>query len=455
MADANRKSPGERELEEADRRVIGVNAAIGGQDGYGRKIAGNFRRNYSLGITQGILYFAASGLYGYGTFFTNLVYELSRSYQVVGLLGAIMNLGIVVSHLGGMNVFEPLREKKRTLLSYGLAFRLTWLLIALTILRLQPGPALVVVLALYTVGQVCNGFYILGFFDLMAKIVPLNERGAYFGLRNALGTGTQALAGVLAGLIIGRYSYGGGEEYLSPFGYAVCFSLAFLLHCLDLALLARTVEEPSPAAGRRISLITRLREIPHYLREDPNFTRYCLLRPLIQMNYVIFPFIIVFIRQRAAMSAGSGLGLLNALDMLSLALGLYVFGRLANRYGFIRILVTCAVLRAVSLFVSLYLHSYVAFLVFMAAGGFLDGGFVLSTDNLLMEFGTPKNRPTYIAVSTVLSGLAGMILPLVAGALIDRFSYGPVFFAAGMIIFVAAVSLAGQVTDPRQVAEYF
>jgi len=425
-----------------------------GQTDYAQRIAGNFRRDHNLGIAQGVFFFAAAGLYGYGTFFTNLVYELSHSYKIVGLLGAIMNLGIVVSHLWGMNVFEPLREKKRTLLGYGLAFRLTWLFVALAILGLPSGLALVIVLALYTAGQIWNGFYLLGFFDLMAKIVPLSERGAYFGLRNALATGAQALAGVLAGLIIGHYSYANGDAYLAPYGYAVCFLLAFLLHCLDLFLLARTTEEPSPAAGERLPLPARLRSIPRLLREDPNFARYCLLRPLVQLNYVIFPFIIVFIRQRAAMNAGSGLGLLNAVDLLFLALGLYVFGRLANRYGFLRILITCAVFRAISLIASLYLHSFTAFLVFMAAGGVLDGGFMLSIDNLLMEFGTPENRPTYIAVTTVLAGLAGMILPLAAGLFIDRFSYGPVFFAAGVIIFMAAAVLAGRVTDPRQVAEY-
>ncbi|MGI5839451.1 MAG: MFS transporter [bacterium] len=421
--------------------------------GYQARVAENYRHNYPYGIAQGLFFYAGLGLYNASSIFSKLIFDLSGSNRIVGLMGTVMNLGFASSQMIGMALIEHLREKKRPMLIYGVFYRLPWFLMALALLLLPSHLALVAIIGLYALGHFAYGIYLLAFFDLMANIIPLKQRGDYFGRRNSLSIGAQAAAGGLAGLLVGRFSYLGGAEYRSPYGYALCLVLAFGVHLIDLWLLARMKEEPMPTTGVKATVWAKIKAVPALLRTDLNFARYCVLRSLLQLGFYGSSFFIIYASQRIEIT-GSRLGVFTAVNLTAWAFGTYVWGRFADRLGFKRIMEVCTVLLTFTYFASPLLNSYLAFIIFFAASGFCSGGQVLSFDTLQMEFGKPENRPTYIATTTFVAGVAGILGPILAGIIADRYSYVVLFYIVGGLMLVAAVATYLKVIDPRRMPEY-
>ncbi len=421
---------------------------------YHEAIRTNYQRNLPYGIAQGILFFSGMGFYHYSTIFTNYIYDLSNSDQIVGIMLAAMSFGFTFSQIFGSAIVEHLREKKPALLLSGFLFRLSWFFIGAAAVMFPPQIALPVSIGIFFVGQIFNGIYIMIFFDVMSKVIPQEKRGPYFGLRNSISLFAQSGCSFLAGTIVNRFSYAGGDSYIAPLGYALCFFMAFAAHMFDLWMLKKLKEEPSPVTGERVSVWNKIRGIPHFLRKDQNFALYCILRSFLHAGFMIAPFVIGYARQQIEFT-GTTLGTFTSVNLLAWSFGMFTWGKISTRTGFKRIMEISTLLLSAAYFLSPWLTSFQLFFVFFIATGFIAGGQMLSFDNLQMEFGRPDNRPTYIAVSTFISGIAGAGAPVFAGFLADRFNYVTLFYVFGSVMLLAAALMIIKVNDPRKVDTYW
>ncbi len=429
-------------------------AAEGTVSGYKEQVHANYPHNYTYGVLQGLFFYAGMGLYNMGSIFPKLIFDLSHSNRIVGLLGAVMSISYGSSQLLGTVVLEHLQRKKPPMLRFGFFYRLPWFLMGLALFTMPPGTLLWMIIGLYAVTHFFNGLYLLSYFDFMAKVVPLEKRGEYFGRRNSLSQVSQAAAGGLAGMIVGRFSYLGGSDYRTPAGYALCFFLAFAVHMIDLWLLSKLKEVPAAVSGTKSSILAKFQAVPRLLGADRNFAKYAALRALMQLGFQTGPFFIVFASSRVAMT-GANLGVFTAVNLLSWATGTFFWGQFADRFGFKRIMELCTGLIALIYCVSPVLWSFPAFVVFFAANGFVSGGQALSFDALLMEFGQPANRPSYIATLTIVGTFTGVLGPILAGFIADQFSYITLFVVVAAVMLTAALLSHRMVTDPRKVKEYW
>jgi MFS family permease len=169
---------------------------------------------------------------------------------------------------------------------------------------------------------------------------------------------------------------------------------------------------------------------------------------------MIAPFFIGYARQQLNFT-GTTLGTFTSVNLLSWSLGMYLWGRISTRLGFKRIMEISTLMLAAAYFLSPFIRSYYLFFIFFMVSGFIAGGQMLSFDNLLMEFGRPDNRPTYIAVSTLISGIAGASVPVLAGFLAESYSYVTLFYVFGAVMLVAALLMNRKVMDPRKVNDYW
>jgi MFS family permease len=418
------------------------------------RISDNYKRNFPYGIAQGIFFFAGMGFYHYATIFTNFIYDLSNSDRIVGYMLAAMSFGFTFSQIFGTTIVEHLKEKKPALMLYGFFFRLSWLLIGIVAAAFPTRIALPFAIGIFFVGQLFNGIYILIFFDLMAKVIPQEKRGPYFGLRNSISLFAQAGCSFFAGTMVNRFSYGGGDTYLLPTGYALCFTLAFVAHMIDYLALKQIKEEPTPIVGQRTSVIQKIMSIPGFLSADRNFFRYCIIRSFLQTGFTIAPFIIGYARYQLSFT-GTTLGLFTTANLLSWSLGMYLWGRMSTKIGFKRIMEISTIMLAIAYFLSPFLKSFPLFLSFFILSGFISGGQMLSIDNMQMEFGRPDNRPTYIAIATVFSGFTGASVPVIAGYIADQYSYVSLFYIFAVIMVTASYLMYAKVLDPRKVSSYW
>jgi MFS family permease len=77
------------------------------------------------------------------------------------------------------------------------------------------------------------------------------------------------------------------------------------------------------------------------------------------------------------------------------------------------------------------------------------GGFQLSAQNLVLEFGSRRNLPLRIAVANSASELVGAVGPLLGGLLVVTVSYASVFWTAIAFQLAALFIVLRYVSEPR------
>ncbi|KAH0570718.1 Major facilitator superfamily protein [Spironucleus salmonicida] len=95
------------------------------------------------------------------------------------------------------------------------------------------------------------------------------------------------------------------------------------------------------------------------------------------------------------------------------------FNKLGDIFGLILICQICAFAMALFQFPSAFLNNFWALLVFKFVCGAIAAGAVANRNALLSKFNYEKSRE-FIANALIVNGVAGIIIPLIAGAIIDK-----------------------------------
>ncbi len=276
---------------------------------------------------------------------------------------------------------------------------------------------------------------------LVSKVIPVERRGFLLGLRNALAGITATSVGVVGGLLVEREALGNG--------HAATFLLAFVLTAFGLCMLLFVREPESPKVRDPSRVGDRLRDLPALLRSDPDFTRYFIARALATMGRMAVPFYILYAGTRIEVG-GTELGWLTGAFVASQSVFNLGWGLLADRSGF-RLVFVAAVSLWIATALLLMTASTFGVLVAVFAGlGAGLGGFQLSAQNLVLEFGSRSNLPLRIAVANSASELVGAIGPLLGGLLAVTVSYVSVFWTAIAFQFAALLMVLLTVREPRR-----
>jgi MFS family permease len=104
---------------------------------------------------------------------------------------------------------------------------------------------------------------------------------------------------------------------------------------------------------------------------------------------------------------------------------------------------------------TVFTSSYLGFIIVLSIAGVASAGFFLSSLNILMEFGRPHRRPTYIGVSNAISGIGGFAPPFLGGIISQNISFECVYWITGIVCIISFCLFYFFVKDPRQIAEYW
>jgi MFS family permease len=262
---------------------------------------------------------------------------------------------------------------------------------------------------------------------VMAKVIPIERRGRLLGLRD-VASGT-VLIGVAAigGWLVERFGFSAGNGY------------TFLL----------AVREP---AGRELRapsrLRERLRELPALLRAEPDFRRFLSARLLASAARGVLPLYIVWIGRELGMT-GARLGTFTVIFSLAQSSSTMLWGWLGDRGGYKRVFQLsnlCGLAGTALLLASSNVWLASATYALVGAG---MGGFVLAGSNLVLEFGTERERAMRIATHNAATELVGMLGFVAAGLLADGVSFRSAFLASIALQALAIVRLSG-LRDPRR-----
>jgi MFS family permease len=413
-----------------------------------RAISGHphVRWNYLANMFDGALYGFALSFISLTTVLPVFVQRLGGSNLAVGLVQVIWILGFHLPQILIANYARSLPFKKPFVLRTAFVQRLPWLLLGLLSFFLVGKIPQSAALALFFVGlamaAVTGSINLPGWFDMVAKVIPVRLRGRLFAMRSILGAGLGIGGGWLVHLILDRGAY--------PYNFGYLFTIAYgitMVSYIFVALIKETEPTPPP---KRLRYGEYLRQLPSILRREKNFRNFLVGDALLTTALMGNAFYTVHALQRFTLPDAIA-GRFTMVLMVSMIFGSPVFGTLADRLGHRLNLLLAAGFSLVASSLALMTHNLSIYYIVFACIAFMTGIIQVSRLTIIAELCGERDRPTYIALANLITApfaLSGMF----GGLLADRFGYPAVFVVAGATALGALLWFAAMVREPRHVA---
>jgi len=184
----------------------------------------NLRFNFTVNVLDGGFFGAALGFASFITIIPLFVSNLTDSAVLIGLIPAIHAVGWQLPQLFTAPRVSRLSRFKRMALTMSLNERLPFVGLAIVAWfspQLGAQWSLILIFGLLIWQGFGGGFTATAWQSLIAKIMPVNLYGRFFGVQSAAVTFLMAIAAILAGLVLSAFYY--------PLDFTLCFLFASLM----------------------------------------------------------------------------------------------------------------------------------------------------------------------------------------------------------------------------------
>ena len=407
---------------------------------------GVLRQNIVANIIDGAMYAFGISFVSLQVVVPVMVKRISDSDLAVGLVPVLWTAGFNFPQIFIASHAQRFPYKMRLFLRTAFYQRVPWPLLAFLSFfmlgRLSPTAGIVSFFFLFTLAAVAGSLCFPIWFDLIAKLTPVDLRGRLFAARNLLG----GLLGILAGLVVERVL----AEIAYPTSYGVLFTLAFLFMGVSYWALTRLREEDASPVAEEVHIVEYLRSLPRILRGQKNFLNFLISDALLLAATMAGAFYAVHAIEKFSLSDSSA-GLFTVMIMWSTIVGNMFFGYIADRYGHKVNLVLAAASTALSCFMALLAPDQGLYLIVFVGMAFQIGLSGISRLSIVAELCSEEERPTYVALTNLVTS-PFILFGVVAGGIASRFGYDAVFFIAGLLAVASALWMAFKVEEPREAA---
>ncbi len=379
------------------------------------------------------------------------VHHLSSSNTAAALITAVRALGVWGTQLILAGYVEGLRRTKPILLIVTILERLPYLILAgaaVLLVGSHPFWLLGLFFLLILLQTLGSGLSMTPWLDLVARAIPDNWRGRFFGLSTGLG-GLLGIGGAaLATLILSSPDIG------YPFNFALCFLLTFGMLVISFVWLSFTREPrriphaPAEKAARRAAGETGPRGWLHILQRDKGFRR-LLIANAIAGSAAMAAGLFAIAAKNVAHLTDAQVSIQNTVLVASSTASYFILGGVGDRYGHRLVLEIGAAAGCLAGLLALIAHGPLLYTgVFLLTGISLSAT-LLASFSFVIEFGPPEARPTYIALASLCYAPFTTFGPLLGGWLADHLGYGPPFLLAAGLGLAAVIFYRLGVPDPR------
>ncbi len=427
----------------------------------------HFKRNYTLGLLNGILMRFAYSFADPQTVLPVFVITLTGSPILAGVVAGLFDAGWFLPQMFISNVLQH-RERKLPLYRLMAFVRIgSWIAAAAAVFLIGARDyTLLFWVFFFCYLGVClgAGTAAISFMDIVGKSVPPQRRGSFFAYRRLAG----GFLGIGAGLVVARV-LSPESGFAFPGSYGILFSFTAVIVVLGLGSFSAVKEPIEPVSPQRVRFRDHLRNCGRILREDVNYRRYFTQRVLASLGLLALPFYATY----AVTVLGAQIaqvGLMVSLWMLSGMLSNALWGILSDRRGSRILVVASSALsilppvialgsvlvpnRSVSLPASLgtwlpdcICNMDLRLLVFLSCfvlNGFSDAARKISTNAYLLDISPAVLRPTYVGLmNTIAAPLS--LAPALGGLITEVSSYRTVFWISlvfALLSLVVSLKLA-------------
>ena len=388
-------------------------------------------RNFAAFVWHSLFLALTLNMMDVNTVVPNLILESGGSALHLGLLTAIL--------IGGTNVMQLVfagvlmnRNRKKPYLILGITLRIAALALLgfflLSSAQKAPGSAggfrIAGILLIMAVFSFSGSFASISYMDILGRAVEPERRKRFFVIKQTASSIGVILSALAVRLVLGRFSY--------PANYSILFmTAAALLAVASLGFWA--VREPAaPDAALRSRLTPGV--FLRVFREDPNLRKYLLMVNTAGITMAFLPFLVSLAGVSFGLSGGQtgNYLLLQMTGALATNLILNTLPKSQKYRGILYYFVITGALLPPAALLLRHIPSVFPFL-FLLSGSVLTA-YQVAVPGILLEISDDRNRTVYTGISGAAS-LAGLIYPILAGFLITRIGYAPVFgITAGVIL---------------------
>lgn len=406
----------------------------------------NYRWNFLVNALDGATFWLGMSFISSTVILPLFVSHFTDNPLLIGLIPFLNAVGVYLPQIFMANAVERAPLKKFFPVTIGFfSERLPIFLLAPMTYFLaisQPRWTLILFFVLFAWHALGVGLIVVGWQDMIAKIIPVKHRGRFFGITNFIGNGAGVLGALALPFVLDRYAF--------PLGYVIAFTVASALMVISWVFIALTREPAVYSSKPAVSQLDYLRSLPAILRRDHNFRSYLLTQIIFALSGMATGFLVVYAVQRWNLPDAQASGFTVALQ-IGLALANLFFGFLADRKGHKLSLEICMAVSVLSLALAIVAPSPWWFFPIFFLRGAVNAGIFVSGISIVYEFTDAENRPTYIGLANTIPGVAGALAPLIGGWLAGALSYQAMFVLSAVIGVVSWGLLRFAVAEPRTV----
>lgn len=402
------------------------------------------RRNFIANWMDGAFYAFAMSFVSLSTVLPLFVKKIGGGNIAVGLIPVFWTIGFNFPQIFMSNYARQLPFKKALVLKTALLQRLPWLLLAIFsfcwIGRTNPISGLMLFFFGFGLAAITGSLNMPAWFDLVAKVIPVKLRGRLFSARAILG----ALLGIFGGWVVNRVLI----SVAYPHSFALLFALAFLVMMISYIFITRIKEEHPNSHNMRTRNRLYLRQLPVIVRQENNFRNFLFANALLTMALMAEAFYALNALTKFNLSDAYA-GTFTMIMMGSIIAGNLLFGWLADQFGHRLNMVLASAAAVVACSIALVAGSVIAYSFVFVTAAFTAALLQTSRLPIIAEICGERDRPTYVALSNMLSApfsLSGIL----GGWLANRFGYPAVFAVGGMFALCSLIWWLAMVQEPRK-----
>jgi MFS family permease len=401
----------------------------------------NATRNFVLNVLDGGFFFLGLAMVSRYTVLPLVVERLSGERWMQGLIPMISNTGWFLPGLFIAPLIAARPRRKPFLLVATFFERLPFLLIGLMLLFAPQWPHVVLLtifFVLYAIHAFAAGIGGIPWQDFIARVIPGNRWGLFFGVQSGLG-GLLGLGGAaVAGTILAQQLFPQSIGMLALF----CFSMMIISY----GFLAATVE-PSQIPPPRQRIGEFLTGVFPLLRRDPHFRTYLICRSAIALGLLGHNFLTAAALERFGLK-NEQIAPFTAALFASQAVADLVLGWLADRWGHKQVLVLSTAMGMAALGLGIIAPTAEWFILIFVLVGAAQAGAMLTGFTLVFSFSNPAERPAYLGVANASMAPVSIAGPLLAGWLAEAAGYNTLFVVL-LVIGVLGALLMGLRVEAR------
>lgn len=410
----------------------------------------HFRRNYLLGISNGVLFNTGLSFFNRTTVIPVFLAILGAPSIVIATTALFEVIGWHLPQLIASK-FVLHRPRKMPLYIWASVARVVGLVLAITGALLADGKpfvSLIVFVAGYALFAIAGGFSGLVFTEILAKTCPPTRRGGYFGWR-------QILSGVL-GLYLGvNLIRPVLKNWSFPSAYVLLFTIGTVVIAVSFLLFSRQIEPEQKDLPTRRTMTAQIAAALRLLRVDRPFRRFVLFRALMNLWIAGVPFYVLMARERFGIGDDT-IGVYVSWEFGGMIVANILWSYLSNRIGNrLLLIVACSLAMVVSAIVLAIATGAILLPVWVFGGVFflsaaVDSGIGNGGINYALEIVPEGERPTYIgAMNTLLAIAYG--LAAVIGGMRDVIGFDGLYTITGVVAAIGIVYIVS-LPEPRRSA---